>query len=319
MRASVPAATTPHGTEVGISETLPWYLYSILTSLSLVGLVLCIRWLTNQGYAPKRILLFMVGIALLGFAALAGPGLARAVGSPNLLGFLLYTGLAGAFATVGHWAEFEAIKRAPNPGYATAIRSCSILPVIVFSVFLFDSTLTIFKLTGALLILGGILALVIEKDSPPKGEGRDAPGKRLWIILALTALTCYSLMVLGIKKATLLGFAPPEICVGIYLVNFVFFAVINLGGMRAYFRDRDGLRQFLPLVIVAALFAMATNLLNVKGLEMAPNPGYHEAIRNTNILLVTLLAVPLFGAHFDKAKMVGVVVILVGIVVMVVC
>ena len=76
-----------------------WYHYSLLTSLSLVGLVLCIRWLTNRWYQPKQILLFMVGIALVGFLGLAWPGLSDWLNSKYFFSSLLFIFLAGVFAT----------------------------------------------------------------------------------------------------------------------------------------------------------------------------------------------------------------------------
>ena len=45
---------------------MPWFIYSLLSASLFVGLYLCIRWLTDKGVAPKQILLFMVGFALLG-------------------------------------------------------------------------------------------------------------------------------------------------------------------------------------------------------------------------------------------------------------
>ena len=88
--------------------------------------------------------------------------------------------------------------------------------------------------------------------------------------------------------------------------------------MKSYFQDKVKLKFFLPVVFITALFGLAANLLSVKGLELAPNPGYHEALRNTNILFVTLLAIPLFSARFDKQKMLGVIIILFGIFILVV-
>ena len=54
---------------------MPWYMYSLATSLSLVGLYLCIKWLTSRGIEPKQILLFMSGFASLGFLGAAAPSL----------------------------------------------------------------------------------------------------------------------------------------------------------------------------------------------------------------------------------------------------
>jgi|GEM_PF-1246476 len=297
---------------------LSWYVYSILTSFSFVGLVLCIRWLTNKGFTPKQALLFMIGFAFLGFLGIAGSTLDKVINSDHFFSFLAAGSFAGIFASIGHWADFEAIKRAPNPGYATAIRNCGILPVIVLSVFLFGSSLHLVKLLGALLILSGIMALVIQRNPYPVEEEKANSGRSPWVALSFAALACYTLMVFGIKKATMLGFAPPEICLLIYLINLLFFASLCRKEVKDYFKDKAKLKFFLPVVLIAAFFAFAANLLSVKGLELAPNPGYHEAIKNTNILFVTVLAIPLFSASFDKLKILGVSSIAFGIIVLVV-
>jgi len=299
--------------------TLPWYIHSILTSFSFVGLVLFIRWMTSKGFTPKQVLLFMIGFALLGFIGIAGSTLDKVINSDHFFSFLAAGSFAGIFASIGHWADFEAIKRAPNPGYATSIRNCSILPVTILSVFLFGSSLHIFKLVGALLILFGIMALVIERNPHPEEEKKSNPTRRSpWVALSFAALACYTLMVFGMKKAIMLGFAPPEICLCIYVINFLFFSFICRKEVKNYFQDKAKLKFFLPVVIIASIFALAANLLSLKGLELAPNPGYHEALRNTNILFVTLLAIPLFSARFDKLKMLGVIIIVFGIFILVV-
>ena len=53
----------------------------------------------------------MVGIALVGFLGLAWPGLSDLFNSKYFFSSLLIIVLAGVFAAIGHWADFEAIKR----------------------------------------------------------------------------------------------------------------------------------------------------------------------------------------------------------------
>jgi hypothetical protein len=156
-----------------------------------------------------------------------------------------------------------------------------------------------------------------KPSSPEKSNNPAAPGNH-WVSLAFVALAGYTLSVLGVKKATLLGFSPPEICLCIYIVNFVFFSFICRKDIRSYFQDKTKLRFFLPVVFFCAFFAFAINLLNVKGIELAPNPGYHEAIRNTNVLFLTFLAIPLFSASMDKQKILGVITTVVGIFILVI-
>lgn len=296
---------------------MPWFAYSILSALFFVGLYLCIRWMTDRGFATKQILLFMIGIALLGFLGATAPSLRKVLSSENFLPFLAAGTFAGISSSIGHWADFEAIKRAPNPGFATSIRNASVLPVTILSVMLFHSQFLFIRLLGVFLILAGVIALVIQRQaSQEKGIGNSGH-KNYWIPLAFIALAGYTLTVFGMKKATLLGFSPPEICLVIYIVNFVFFSFICRQDFRSYLQDKSRLRFFLPVVCACAFFAFAVNLLNVKGIELAPNPGYHEAIRSTNVLFVTFLAIPLFSASMDRQKIMGVISIVAGIFILV--
>jgi drug/metabolite transporter (DMT)-like permease len=171
---------------------------------------------------------------------------------------------------------------------------------------------------GVFLILAGIIALLIERKASSEEKAHGQVAQNYWVPLAFMALASYTLAVFGMKKTTLLGFSPPEICLIIYIVNFIFFLIVCRRELKGYFQDKTRLRFFLPVVLVCAFFAFIVNLLNVKGIALAPNPGYHEAIRNTNVLFLTLLAVPLFSASIDKQKMMGVVSIVVGIFVLVI-
>jgi uncharacterized membrane protein len=298
---------------------MPWFFYSFLSSILFVGLYLGIRWLTEKGFAPRQILLFLIGFALLGFLGATVPSLGEVLRSEKFMSFLAAGTFAGIFSSIGHWADFEAIKRAPNPGFSTSIRNCSILPVTLISVVLFHSQFHFLKLGGVFFILAGIIALVIQRKPSSLEDGIQPPArKNAWIPLSFVALAGYTLTVLGMKEATLLGFSPPEICLCIYIVNFLFFTFLCRKDMRSYFGDKSKLRFFLPVVLSCAFFAFAVNLLNVKGIELAPNPGYHEAIRNTNVLFLTFLAIPLFSASMDKQKILGVIGTVVGIFILVI-
>jgi len=286
---------------------MAWYAYSILSACFIVGLYLCIRWLTDRGFAPRQILLFMVAFALLGFLGVTAPRLREVLSSEKFFSFLAVGAFAGLFSSIGHWADFEAIKRAPNPGFSTSIRNSSILPVTILSVFFFNSQFHFTKLLGVFLILAGIFALVIQRKTSSGGKAINIAHKNSWIPLAFVALAGYTLTVLATKKATLLGFSPPEICLCIYIVNLIFFGFVCRRDFKGYFQDKTRLKFFLPLVLACAFFAFALNLLSVKGIELAPNPGYHEAIRATNVVLLTFLAIPLFSASMDRQKILGVI------------
>ena len=260
----------------------------------------------------------MVGFALIGFFGATVPNLNRILSSETFFTFLGAAAFAGLFASIGHWADFEAIGRAPNPGYATAIRNTSILPVTILSVFIFDSPFQLIRLVGVFLILSGIVTLLFERKTASEGGKHGQQVKKSWVPQAFTALAGYTLAVLGMKKATLLGFAPPEICLVIYIINFIFFFVICRNELGGYFEDKIRLKFFLPIAVMCAFFAFVLNLLNIKAISLAPNPGYHEAIRNTNVLFITLLSIPLFSASLNRQKMIGIISTVLGIVVLVI-
>ncbi len=74
----------------------------------------------------------------------------------------------------------------------------------------------------------------------------------------------------------------------------------------------------MPVIFLAAAFSFMGNIFNIKGIAIAPNPGYHESIKNTQMLFTTLLSVPLLAATLDKQKLLGIITVLVGVIILVV-
>lgn len=89
----------------------------------------------------------------------------------------------------------------------------------------------------------------------------------------------------------------------------------ELGG---WLKDKASLKILLPVAFLAGVFSFLANFFNIIGTGAAPNPGYNNAIKYTQVVLVTLLAVPLFYASFDRRKLCGVVAIVIGAVLVVV-
>jgi hypothetical protein len=52
----------------------------------------------------------MVGIALVGFLGFAWSGLSDLFNSKYFLSSLFFTSIAGVFAAIGHWVDFEGHK-----------------------------------------------------------------------------------------------------------------------------------------------------------------------------------------------------------------
>lgn len=295
---------------------MPWYIYSILASLLFVGMVLCTRHLGNKGFSSKQILLFLFGFAFFEFLAINMGVLISIWESEQFLAFIAIMTITSIFAVIGNWADFTAVIKAPNPGFVGAIKNSNVLLIVFLSVLIFGSSLSLVKLLGALLIIGGITVLIIEKKNTFTKQA-EKPFLR-WHVLATIGALSFAITVLGVKKVSQMGFSSPQINLFIFGFNFLALTILNRKELKNYFQDTVKLKDFLPVVFLAATFSFIANIFNIKGIAAAPNPGYHESIKNTQILFTTLLSVPLLGTSLNKQKLLGVVIILVGIIILVI-
>jgi drug/metabolite transporter (DMT)-like permease len=224
--------------------------------------------------------------------------------------------IAGIFSALGNWVNFTAVIKAPNPGFAGTIKSTNILFITIFSVLIFGSSWSLMKLVGVVLVILGIAALVIDKNHA-LGKKTDKAFLK-WDALAFIGALSVTVAILGVKGASQIGFSQSEINLFMFAVNFLAFSFLTRKEVKSYFKDKIRLKGFLPIVFLAAVFSFVGNILNVKGVAAAPNPGYHMAIQNTQILITTLISIPLFGIKFDMRKILGVFIVLFGIIILVV-
>lgn len=97
-----------------------------------------------------------------------------------------------------------------------------------------------------------------------------------------------SAMMLIIKRIRDVGFSSMQ--VNLFLFGFVFlgFFGLNIGSINEITKSPNfGL--FLGFMVIASVAAIFANLADFKAVGIAPNPGYAQAIKNTNILLITIL------------------------------
>lgn len=295
---------------------MSWYIYSILTSVCFTGMILLVRLLGNKGFSSRQTLLFLIGFVFFGFLVMNIGTFNEILRSDNFLAFIIIISIAGIFSVIGNIADFEAIKRAPNPGFPLAIRNSNIVLVALVSVLLFGSPFNIFKSAGVILVLFGIIMLVLEKNKSFDNNLMVYSGH--WRVLTFIAFVSFTIMVFSVKKATILGFSSQAINFLIFGFNLVILSFVARKEFILCCRSGQNLKFFLPVVFSAAAFSFIGNFLSVKGLALSPNPGYHEAIKNTNLLFVTLLAIPLFSVKLDRKKILGAFTILAGIVIIVI-
>lgn len=295
---------------------MPWYIYSISTSLLLAGMVLCTRHLGNKGFSSKQILFFLFGFAFFGFLAINTGTLNNIFQSEHFWFFLFIIIIIGTFAVIGNWADFTAVINAPNPGFVGTIRNSNVLLITFLSILIFGSSFNLIKILGVVLIIGGITILVMEKSNTSTKRTEKLYLK--WNVLAVISALSFTIVILGLKKAIQIGFSSLQINLFTFGFNFLAFTILSRKELKSYFRDTVKLKTFLPVVFLAATFSFLANITNLKGMAIAPNPGYHESIKNIEILLTTLISVPLFGASLNKQKLLGVVAVLIGVIILII-
>jgi len=72
--------------------------------------------------------------------------------------------LASFFAFIGNLADIEALKLAPNPGYASAVKAGQILVITFAALLLFpEQKLSVQGLCGVLLVFSGVVMLSLQR------------------------------------------------------------------------------------------------------------------------------------------------------------
>lgn len=133
-----------------------WIVLSLLSMLALSVVFLLFKRIGDVGVGSGALLLYYFSVCalfLLGHSVFNR--LPLQVDLP-VLGLILVSGLLGA---VGNVLMIDAMKAAPNPGFALAIVGANTLLVTVASVFLFKSEFTLVKGIGALLAVLGVVLL----------------------------------------------------------------------------------------------------------------------------------------------------------------
>jgi uncharacterized membrane protein len=135
-----------------------WFIYSFGSMLSFTGLALIMKKLSITIDSMLGSMLVLVFAALLNCLMVFTKKMDYALSTWEW--FMLVT--AGACIFVGNFLDIEAMRLAPNPGYASAIKGSQLVLITIAAYFLFsDVTLTVRGLSGVALILGGVILLAL--------------------------------------------------------------------------------------------------------------------------------------------------------------
>lgn len=123
-----------------------------------------------------------------------------------------------------------------------------------------------------------------------------------WFLYALLGMVLFSVMLLIFKKLT--ADLKPNV-----LLLFIFgFGMIFYLADIVYANSPFNLNlKLVLLLLIAAFLSYLGNLLYVKSISLAPNPGYSAAIISFQVILITFGSYFLFGSQITVKGLVGIV------------
>lgn len=126
-----------------------------------------------------------------------------------------------------------------------------------------------------------------------------------WIVGSLISLGLFAATSILSKYSWRAGVSAPVINFATYAVALLVFVFAVPQGE---FNVLD--RADIWLVLIAGLCVYFGNAASVRGLNLAPNPGYSQAINKSYVALTTLAAILMFGGELSWRKIAGIVLIL---------
>ena len=140
--------------------TNSWFIYALISMLSFSGMALVLKKLTYMIPTP----LILVYVFVFSSVMFISYQLKTAGDLKISLTPLLWILLATGFAFIANIFDLEALKHAPNAGFASAVKAGQILVITFAALYLFeDQKITWTGALGVLLIFCGIGLLAIQK------------------------------------------------------------------------------------------------------------------------------------------------------------
>ncbi|MCG8548969.1 MAG: DMT family transporter [Desulfobacterales bacterium] len=141
-------------------EKQNWFIFALIGMLSFACMALSLKKLTYN--LPTSVIL----LYLFAFTTPAYLIYNVTTGTPLDINWtaLLFLLLASVFAFIGNLCDVEALRLAPNAGYAAAIKSGQIIVITMMAFLLFkDQKITVSGLIGVALIFCGVFLLSYQR------------------------------------------------------------------------------------------------------------------------------------------------------------
>lgn len=135
-----------------------WIIYGFGSAICFTGMTLVFKKLLTMGVSPLVLNMFVFGISFLGFVVWNVVSKTKINIGLNIILFLI---LGAIFAIFGNYLDLSAVKNAPNPGYAGTLKATQIVLIAILSPILFNSSISLLKLVGIVLVLAGAAIISI--------------------------------------------------------------------------------------------------------------------------------------------------------------
>ena len=123
----------------------------------------------------------------------------------------------------------------------------------------------------------------------------------MWIAYSLGAMVFLAAMTLMFVPLGRAGVSPSVVL--FYL--FLFVCIFSLGHIKLRGMSLNVSWNAMLWIVGASLTSFLGNYCALKAIFLAPNPGYASAIEASKALVVVLLSVWFFAAHFSWLKGLG--------------
>ncbi|GEM_PF-2548854 len=131
----------------------------------------------------------------------------------------------------------------------------------------------------------------------------------MWIIYGVSAMLLLAGMLLLIKYAGIYWADSTGImfvlCIGLLTCSILHLLTTKQALILKW--------QPIAAIAVASILSYIGNLMYIKAVSLAPNPGYPIAIEGNKAVIVLLFSCLLFGAEFSLEKLFGVILCFVGV------
>jgi len=124
-----------------------------------------------------------------------------------------------------------------------------------------------------------------------------------WLAADLIMFTCSVGLYLAVRRATLAKLPHQFNNLAMFAIPLLIFVAVA-----PFTKAKLSLTfwQFIQIAGTSIILSYYGNAMSVRSIELAPNAGYSLVLSKSYVVLATLLAVPLFGAHLTARSLLAI-------------